>query len=406
MKLFLMMKLNLSKNNKYILTCSFGPDSMCLFDLLIKGHYDFMVAHVNYHLRKEEPGEVKILKKLCKENKIPIDILNVRMPKGVNEEGWARDVRYKYFSDVAKKYKIQNVLVAHNEDDLLETYLLQKRRGNIVSFYGLKESYFYQNAKIIRPFLKIPKAELRNYCDQNKVPYGLDLSNFDTHYARNKIRKEIVKDMPRNERDAMLKEINEKNEAQKERTIKLTPFIINGEILIDDAKSLNEDDFYFLLILYFDSLRYFYPLSRKFSNEICKIIKTKTTWHKKFDEETILSFDYGVLKLYRLKYMSYSFKSSSKLIKINKKSKLYNLVKDKEIIIKNGLKSNEIYHFNNISKKVGRCFIDWKVPYVYRLLWPAIYDNDGNILYIPHYQKVINLTKDSLLIFNLKDFLK
>ena len=52
--------LNLEKNKHYLLACSFGPDSMALFDMLLKEGYKFSVAHVNYHLRKEANEEEQI----------------------------------------------------------------------------------------------------------------------------------------------------------------------------------------------------------------------------------------------------------------------------------------------------------------------------------------------------------
>ena len=401
-----MMKLNLNKDEKYILTCSFGPDSMCLFDLLIKGNYDFMVAHVNYHLREEEPAEVEILKNLCEKYKITLDILDVWMPKGVNEEGWAREVRYDYFSDVANRYGIKNVLVAHNEDDFLETYLLQKRRGNIVSFYGLKDVYEYKNARIIRPLLGYPKFELRKYCDLNKVPYGLDLSNFDTRYARNKLRKEVVKDMPRDKRNLILKEVNDRNETQQVKFKQLENLINQHEIEISKLINISIDDFYLLVIIYFESEHFYYPLSKKFVIDLYIIIRRKTTWHHAFNNTNILTLDYGVLKLYQLKITSYSISKSNDLMEINEKSSLFYLIKNKRFTIKNGVRSNEIYEFNGLRKKVGRCFIDWKVPYVYRLLWPIIVDENGKIIYIPHYQKDYKLNKDSLIFFKINEFLK
>ena len=406
MKLLKQMELNLSKNQKYILTCSFGPDSMCLFDLLLKENYDFMIAHVNYHLRKEEPSEVEILIKICEKNKIPLDILDVWMPKGVNEEGWARKVRYDYFSETARKYGIENVLVAHNEDDLLETYLLQKRRGNIVSFYGLKEVYEYKDAKIIRPLLKIPKAKLREYCDENHVPYGLDLSNFDTHYARNKLRKEVVKDMPREQRDLLLKEIDDKNKIQNDESQHLLSLVNNHALEVNKLLALSVEEFYLLMILYFESEHYYHPLSKKFICDLFSIIKSKTTWHHAFTNKDILALDYGFLRLYQLKVTNYEITSSNDLIMINDKSSLYYLIKNKEYKIKNGVKSNELYVFNGLKKRVGRCFIDWKVPYVYRLLWPIIYDKDGEIIYIPHYQRDYKMNEDSLIFFNIGKFLK
>ena len=49
--------LNLDKDKKYLLACSYGPDSMALFYLLLEIGFKFDVAHVNYHLRKESDVE-------------------------------------------------------------------------------------------------------------------------------------------------------------------------------------------------------------------------------------------------------------------------------------------------------------------------------------------------------------
>ena len=62
--------LNLDKNKKYLLACSYGPDSMYLFSLLLKEGYNFSAAHVNYHFRKESDDEEKALRKYCYENNV------------------------------------------------------------------------------------------------------------------------------------------------------------------------------------------------------------------------------------------------------------------------------------------------------------------------------------------------
>ena len=51
--------LNLDKNKKYLLACSYGPDSMALFSMLLEEGYRFEVAHVNYHFRNESNLEEK-----------------------------------------------------------------------------------------------------------------------------------------------------------------------------------------------------------------------------------------------------------------------------------------------------------------------------------------------------------
>ena len=52
------VKLNykFNPNEMYLLACSYGPDSMCLLDLLFKAGVKFVCCHVNYHKRKENHG--------------------------------------------------------------------------------------------------------------------------------------------------------------------------------------------------------------------------------------------------------------------------------------------------------------------------------------------------------------
>jgi tRNA(Ile)-lysidine synthase len=57
--------LNLNKNQKYLLACSHGPDSMALFYMLKEEGYNFAVAHVNYHLREESNLEQQQLEDYC-----------------------------------------------------------------------------------------------------------------------------------------------------------------------------------------------------------------------------------------------------------------------------------------------------------------------------------------------------
>ena len=44
-------------------------------------------------------------------------------------------------------------MVAHHLDDALGTYVMQKRRKGIVSYYGIKEEGELLGMKILRPLL-------------------------------------------------------------------------------------------------------------------------------------------------------------------------------------------------------------------------------------------------------------
>ena len=90
------------------------------------------------------------------------------------------------------QYHFDAVLIAHNQDDLIETYLMQKRRQNLVQFFGIKENPIIFDVKIIRPLLSYSKQELLMFCDLNKVEYSIDKTNLEDVFLRNQIRHKIV----------------------------------------------------------------------------------------------------------------------------------------------------------------------------------------------------------------------
>ena len=102
------MKTNLDKNKKYILACSYGPDSMALFSYLIKEKIYFEIAHVNYHILKQANDDEIGIRNEAKKYNIKVHVLETNMPKGVNEEDWAREIRYEFFKEVAIKTNIKD----------------------------------------------------------------------------------------------------------------------------------------------------------------------------------------------------------------------------------------------------------------------------------------------------------
>ena len=65
---------SLNINSNVVLACSYGPDSMCLLDILNKLGIKVIVAHVNHKLREESDLEYELLKKYFKEKYTEIDI--------------------------------------------------------------------------------------------------------------------------------------------------------------------------------------------------------------------------------------------------------------------------------------------------------------------------------------------
>ena len=131
-------------NSKYVAAVSFGPDSMALLHMLIMMNVDVSVAHVNYHKRPESDFEEESLRKFCKENNVPIEVLDLKGQKAdKNFQDWARKVRYEFFINLSEKVHAEAVFVAHQEDDVIETYLMQKNRGNVVKNWELRRKLIF-----------------------------------------------------------------------------------------------------------------------------------------------------------------------------------------------------------------------------------------------------------------------
>ena len=92
-----MNELNLDKNSKYLLACSFGPDSMALFYMLVTQGYHFDCAIVNYHLREESDSEVKDLEEYAAQHGVKVYVYEYEGKLERNIESRCREIRYSFF---------------------------------------------------------------------------------------------------------------------------------------------------------------------------------------------------------------------------------------------------------------------------------------------------------------------
>ncbi|MBR1380116.1 MAG: tRNA lysidine(34) synthetase TilS [Alphaproteobacteria bacterium] len=183
--------MNAYRGQKLAVAVSGGVDSVCLLVWLAKIGADIVALHVNHGLRPAGDTETQYVQKLCQEMGIPCHTFYWRGPKPTRGlESAARDARYKFMTDFCHKNNIDALMVAHQSDDQIETFLMNLGRGSGV--YGLaamRAISFRDGVKIVRPLLGVSRAELRQYCDDNSIRYFFDEMNDDTHYTRVRIRK-------------------------------------------------------------------------------------------------------------------------------------------------------------------------------------------------------------------------
>lgn len=183
----------------YIIGCSGGPDSTFLLKQLLNLDLSLrlIVAHVNYHKRLTSNRDRDIIRDLCLKNNVLFCEKNItaafyKQHAKNNFQALARHARFDYFCELAAKFEARGVVLGHQLNDAIETFIIQKERKGQVNFWGLApvNSYIYSGAKVavLRPLLRIKKSEILVYLNKNKIAYGIDETNLKPVYQRNALR--------------------------------------------------------------------------------------------------------------------------------------------------------------------------------------------------------------------------
>ena len=185
-----------------LLAVSSGRDSILMAHLFKAAGYHFGIAHCNFNLRGSESElDEQFTMKLAKELEVPyytccFDTMAYATKNHISVQMAARDLRYNWLEKIRKEFNFQYIAVAHHQNDVIETMLLNLTRGTGIS--GL-HGILPKKGKIIRPILFLSRDEIDQLVEEEGYAFREDSSNLSTKYLRNKIRLEII---------PILKEIN------------------------------------------------------------------------------------------------------------------------------------------------------------------------------------------------------
>ena len=203
----------LEKGDRVLVCVSGGADSVALLDVLQRGGYECVVAHCNFHLRDEESdrderfvreviGERLKAKgeKLCVKD---FDTVGYAQKKGISIEMAARELRYRWFAEVAAETGCKAIAVAHHQNDQAETVLLNLKRGTGIrglcgmraksgNPYEVRDERREAGIPIIRPLLCTTRDYIEHYLrDIRHLAWVDDSTNTDTRIKRNAIREQL-----------------------------------------------------------------------------------------------------------------------------------------------------------------------------------------------------------------------
>ena len=409
-------KLNELSEKYLIVGVSSGPDSMALLHLLQNNCKKQLVCvHINHNVRQNSQIEEQYLKDYCQKNKLLFESTKITNYTETNFENEARQKRYAFYEEILKKYCSHTLLLAHHGDDLIETVLMKIIRGsNLEGYAGIKIYSKQKDYTIIRPLLNLTKEDILRYNEENNIKYFIDDTNNNTTYTRNRLRKNLLPLLKKEDKDVHLKFLKYSNILQ-------TYYNYVEDITKDKIKSTYNDNAINTDIFnnehpFIKRNIIFYILSKIYNNE-SNIIKDKHIDDiiKLIDSDKPnvsinLPNNYQAKKVYNKLYIE---KTSSK--KENYKIPVKRINKIGTFTIKKVSRCdtdrNNVCRLNskniklplylrnkkdgdcisllgaNGHKKVKDIFIENKIPLSLRDNYPLLVDSDDNILWIPDLKK-------------------
>jgi len=185
----------LQGKKRLLVAVSGGPDSIVLLDALHRERFSVVIAHCNFHLRGEHSDEdAAFVRGLADKYQVPycqidFDTKSIAVERKVSIEMAARDLRYEWFEQMANEHKCDLIAVAHNADDVVETFFLNLTRGSgLQGLSGMAEL----RGRVVRPLLKVSRKQIMDYIAKHNLQYRIDATNLETIYTRNKIRHNVI----------------------------------------------------------------------------------------------------------------------------------------------------------------------------------------------------------------------
>lgn len=146
---------------------------------------------VDHGLREEAAAEAETVHRWLTERNITHHILTHKNipPEHVTQE-YARDLRYGLLREWCTAHDAPALLLAHQLEDQVETFVMHLERGSGVDgLSAMPVVAEQQGLLLLRPLLSVSRTALRAYLEGQKQTWIEDPTNVDTRYTRNRMRQ-------------------------------------------------------------------------------------------------------------------------------------------------------------------------------------------------------------------------
>ncbi len=180
-----------------------GADSLALLHVLksLLPAERLRVAHVDHGLRPTSAEDAQFVADISQSWGIACDLGRVDVAALAQQQGWSleqagREARIAFFAQQAYRHGISAVVVAHHQDDQVESVLLHIVRGaglaGLAGMQPVASLPHHSDLLLVRPLLSATRADIEAYCRGHGLTPREDASNQDQTFTRNKIRHALL----------------------------------------------------------------------------------------------------------------------------------------------------------------------------------------------------------------------
>ena len=172
-----------------------GLDSTVLLHALARRHGSgrLRAVHVHHGLHADADDWTARCRRLCDGLGVELVVARVSVdresPSG--PEAAAREARYAAFAEALRPG--EDLVLAHHRDDQAETVLLRLLRASgSAGAAGMRASRDFHGARLLRPLLGVPRAQLLDYAQRQGLDWCEDPSNAREDADRNFLRLRVL----------------------------------------------------------------------------------------------------------------------------------------------------------------------------------------------------------------------
>ncbi|HEV7365246.1 MAG TPA: tRNA lysidine(34) synthetase TilS [Gemmatimonadales bacterium] len=175
-----------------LVAVSGGPDSVVLLDLLVQTQelhgLSLVVAHADHGIHPDSGKVAERVRALAASYGLPYKTEQLQLGPSAGET-LARARRYAWLEDVRLRVGASIIVTAHHADDQVETVLMRVLSGSGPA--GLAGMTAVRG-KLVRPLLRVSRAELAEYAQERGLQAWVDPANSDPRHLRSWIRTQLL----------------------------------------------------------------------------------------------------------------------------------------------------------------------------------------------------------------------